>query len=318
MKAPNRILTNRRCRWLTGLLVGFVVCILLLPIPISLVSQSAPGKDLSEPFPCQSRPCGCQSAEQCWKKCCCFSNGQKIAWARTQGVKLPDYVVAAANKEASSKKKVCDLCLKGNEHTTPEPVEASKGLTTPAGKSSVLVSQDVVSKCEQPSDTCDKSSHHAPSDELRLKTPAFSSFFTLNITAASTSVTRVRSRPSAGPANHVQEKRKVLHHNSVEHNTKRPKVVQPVSVATETRPASSAGSSSSSPSSSASSKWVMAMYAAECQGQPAFAVYFVATIVPPRIVTVTQDSGVRETVIPESERLRSTTLLPPLPPPKIV
>jgi hypothetical protein len=58
-------------------------------------------KDRSEPYPCMDRPCGCASAQQCWKKCCCFTNQQKIAWAKRAGVKVPEFVAQAAAVESS-------------------------------------------------------------------------------------------------------------------------------------------------------------------------------------------------------------------------
>jgi hypothetical protein len=57
------------------------------------------GKDLSQPFPCMHRHCGCRNATQCWRGCCCFTNQQKLAWAKANGVSPPDYVVAAAKQE---------------------------------------------------------------------------------------------------------------------------------------------------------------------------------------------------------------------------
>ncbi len=50
----------------------------------------------SEPFPCQHHQCGCRSAEQCWRSCCCLSTQEKLAWATQHGVTPPDYVLAAA------------------------------------------------------------------------------------------------------------------------------------------------------------------------------------------------------------------------------
>jgi len=215
MRSRYRLLTNRRCRWLTGLLVGFVVCVILLPIPVSLVSKPDPDKDLSEPFPCQNRPCGCRSAEQCWKKCCCFSNTQKVAWAKRNGVKLPDYVLVAAKREVSAKKDSCDLCAKENKKSSKTTRATSK-----------------VSVSSQPQ----KATPQAPVSRLR----------------------------------------------------------------------------------SSSSKWVMTMYAAECQGQTPFSFCFFATIVPQRVVVVSQDPCLVESVHPQSDRLHSATARPPLPPPKIV
>jgi hypothetical protein len=48
----------------------------------------------------QDKPCGCRTASQCWKKCCCFTNTQKISWAESRGVSVPEYVRKAALEEA--------------------------------------------------------------------------------------------------------------------------------------------------------------------------------------------------------------------------
>lgn len=75
----------------------------VIPIPVSTSAIPAE-KDRSQPFPCQNRPCGCRSAAQCWKKCCCFTDEQKLAWAKRNGVKAPEFVIAHARSQQSSKK----------------------------------------------------------------------------------------------------------------------------------------------------------------------------------------------------------------------
>ena len=94
--------TRRR---LTATLLLVTSLLMVFPISLRVVTPdtelNAAGKDASEPFPCQNRTCGCKSAKQCWKKCCCFSNAQKIAWAKANRVKPPAFVVAAAKQEAS-------------------------------------------------------------------------------------------------------------------------------------------------------------------------------------------------------------------------
>lgn len=90
---------NWRLR-LVSLAVLIGVCASMFPLPIGW--QSRTEKDRSTPFPCQNRPCGCQSAEQCWKKCCCFTNTQKLAWAAANRVTAPSYVSVAAAKERSN------------------------------------------------------------------------------------------------------------------------------------------------------------------------------------------------------------------------
>lgn len=87
-------------RRLYSLMLLLSVCASIVPIP--LASPARPAKDTSRPFPCQNRPCGCRSAEQCWKQCCCFTNAQKIAWARANHVAAPEYVHIAAAQESKS------------------------------------------------------------------------------------------------------------------------------------------------------------------------------------------------------------------------
>lgn len=81
-------------RGLTCLLVPVCICAMLLPMPVSPQAGKISEKDTSEPFPCQNRPCGCRSASQCWEKCCCFSDEQKVAWAKANHVKVPEFVLA--------------------------------------------------------------------------------------------------------------------------------------------------------------------------------------------------------------------------------
>jgi hypothetical protein len=84
------------------------------------------GKDLSTPFPCMHRQCGCRNAEQCWQGCCCFTNQQKIAWARERGVSLPDYVVAAAAQE-SKVSSVASSCCSAKSKACCEPSNSEPG-----------------------------------------------------------------------------------------------------------------------------------------------------------------------------------------------
>jgi hypothetical protein len=65
-------------------------------------------KDRSRPYPCQDRPCGCASADECWHHCCCMNNKEKLVWARDHGVAPPEFVVAAAAREDHEPTPVCD------------------------------------------------------------------------------------------------------------------------------------------------------------------------------------------------------------------
>lgn len=100
-------LVQHLLRWVTAR--RLTACLLLVVsvgmlFPLSYQSGNSPSeKDQTAPFPCQNRPCGCKTAEQCWKKCCCFTNAQKLAWAKSRGVRPPQYVVIAARSEACDK-----------------------------------------------------------------------------------------------------------------------------------------------------------------------------------------------------------------------
>jgi hypothetical protein len=86
-----RHLARRAC---TGLvLFSFAVTTTGLPLP------TGSGKDISIPFPCQNRPCGCQSAEQCWRHCCCFSKEEHLTWARSHRIEPPSYFYHSEDEE---------------------------------------------------------------------------------------------------------------------------------------------------------------------------------------------------------------------------
>ncbi|QDT99381.1 hypothetical protein [Gimesia aquarii] len=115
---------NVSVRRLVSLLVLFALCASFVPLPTN--SKSPLKKDLSTPYPCQNRPCGCRSAEQCWKSCCCFSNREKVAWSKANRVTPPTYVIAAAKQEATES--VCQTegcCTKQKKSSQQEIVVSS-------------------------------------------------------------------------------------------------------------------------------------------------------------------------------------------------
>lgn len=50
-------------------------------------------------YPCAGSGCGCDSAEHCWRSCCCHTLGQRLQWARKQGVQPPAFALEAARQE---------------------------------------------------------------------------------------------------------------------------------------------------------------------------------------------------------------------------
>jgi len=87
-----------------GLLAALVVTSVGVAVPVSVKKQA------SEPYPCQHCSCGCANAEMCWRDCCCYTNQQKIAWARKNGVTPPAYVLAAVEKPNCCRRKVASCC----------------------------------------------------------------------------------------------------------------------------------------------------------------------------------------------------------------
>ena len=106
-----------------GLLTALVVTSLGLAVPVSVKKQAA------EPYPCQHCSCGCANAEMCWRDCCCYTNEQKIAWARKNGVTPPAYVLAAVEKPASNRRKAASCCCSKRSCCEKAPPESVKVLT---------------------------------------------------------------------------------------------------------------------------------------------------------------------------------------------
>ncbi|MFO0789484.1 MAG: hypothetical protein U0805_08500 [Pirellulales bacterium] len=62
-------------------------------VPLPLVVGASKSGEL---FPCADCACGCATAEQCWRSCCCHTLAERIAWAHEHNVRPPDYALAAA------------------------------------------------------------------------------------------------------------------------------------------------------------------------------------------------------------------------------
>ena len=100
---------------LVGVLLLIAVLSTVVPTPsLSIfIPKSTSGKDLSRPFPCQSRACGCRTAEQCKQKCCCFTDEQKRVWARRNGAQESD-VVSTAVDSKKQESVACKACCSSN------------------------------------------------------------------------------------------------------------------------------------------------------------------------------------------------------------
>jgi hypothetical protein len=88
------MLITRRCKLWRALrrrltaslaLVAYLAASVGFPLPL------LPAKSDGTPFPCQGHVCGCQSAEECWRHCCCYTAAERWAWARQHHVQPPAY-----------------------------------------------------------------------------------------------------------------------------------------------------------------------------------------------------------------------------------
>ncbi|MBA4019323.1 MAG: hypothetical protein C0483_19325 [Pirellula sp.] len=73
-----------------------------LPLPSCSYAAMGAESGSSMPHPCSGHRCGCDSAEQCWKSCCCYSPAEKLAWARRNNITPPAYVVAESEVRPKS------------------------------------------------------------------------------------------------------------------------------------------------------------------------------------------------------------------------
>jgi hypothetical protein len=78
---------TRRRLLIVACLLGYLAGGVGLPLP----SGDRTAKDHSQPYPCMDHPCGCATAEQCWRHCCCFTPEEKFVWAAAHGVTPPAY-----------------------------------------------------------------------------------------------------------------------------------------------------------------------------------------------------------------------------------
>lgn len=123
----------RRRRWVTCVAVAaYALIVSGLPLPLGLMdgggrSDAAgqrllSGKDRSRPFPCRDKPCGCVSAEQCFKTCCCHTPAQLLAWARRND--LEPAVLAALARRVAAEVPVAAIASAASCCATPGIVAA--------------------------------------------------------------------------------------------------------------------------------------------------------------------------------------------------
>lgn len=105
-------------------LVSHLFATLGFPLPSPTRATS---KESGRPFPCQSRPCGCRTYDECWAgDCCCFTLEEKLAWAAENGIEPPPHVrplIEAREARLPHKKKSC-CCSVADSGGAAAPAEA--------------------------------------------------------------------------------------------------------------------------------------------------------------------------------------------------
>jgi len=110
--------TFRRKATASLALVAYLISAFGLPLPALAT------KNLGERYPCEGRVCGCASAEECWRHCCCLTPRQRWAWASANGVEPPSYAerpseddcCAATVHPVSEARTVGRCCAKHERH----------------------------------------------------------------------------------------------------------------------------------------------------------------------------------------------------------
>ena len=74
-----------------AMLLVFVAVVGGMPLP---KVKSTPKN--GERFPCEASSCGCDSAERCWRGCCCHTLDERLEWAQRNGVRPPEFALAEA------------------------------------------------------------------------------------------------------------------------------------------------------------------------------------------------------------------------------
>jgi hypothetical protein len=98
---------SRYSRLFNRAIIWCLAAILLLAsVPLPIANRSVESKDLSEVYPCAHSACGCKSAEQCWRSCCCHTIEQRLEFAAKHNIKLPDDIRSKAKSNDRKDKKL--------------------------------------------------------------------------------------------------------------------------------------------------------------------------------------------------------------------
>lgn len=130
-----RILRTAWPRRGVALLLAIAYGYLVAGVPLPSVARNSSGQS-TERYPCENCSCGCASADECWKHCCCHTLTERLAWAEREGVTPPAYVLAEV--EAELAKPACCQAQSSCGGTKGTKSCCTKKVTTDAQESGVI------------------------------------------------------------------------------------------------------------------------------------------------------------------------------------
>ena len=121
--------------WLV--IVGYAALAAGLPLPAGVAASNPrpvaaaaragllAAKDRSRPFPCMDSPCGCATAEQCFRECCCHSVSERLDWARRHGLEAEVLAVLEGGPAAGAVEPAADAGGCCSSHGKKSPAKPS-------------------------------------------------------------------------------------------------------------------------------------------------------------------------------------------------
>lgn len=139
-------------------LAAFVVSAVGIPVPVASLNHAG------QAFPCQAHGCGCDSAEHCWRRCCCHTLSERLAWAKRNQVEVPvDWLPVERSTAVTA--------------SAPAKPTATKRLARPAAAASnelcgsASTTSPLLANTAKPKPSCCSHKHAEPEQAAELAPP---------------------------------------------------------------------------------------------------------------------------------------------------
>jgi hypothetical protein len=113
------VLTLIRHPRLRTLIASLLLVVFVLGVIGVLPSAACVARWISvasgERYPCESSSCGCQSASECWRRCCCSTEHDRLVWSLRHGVAPPASIRFSDEQYLDAARAIdpdaCSLCI---------------------------------------------------------------------------------------------------------------------------------------------------------------------------------------------------------------